>query len=183
RQDRCAEAGQLIAHGNAAAGLSRGTWTANATRASTQLSDHQPRSDPGHESDQGCVSRLGHRLWRDPGLCCSGSRGMGGEDRARGGAPASRAALPTIRWIAGVTTNSAPRVIGGEPETSGRETAAADSLHRSDSGRALAGVDANPAPLSQQATIVDLQRAGDRDARQCAILLCSRTTATREKTA
>src|SRR5215813_14703653 len=52
RQDRCAEVGQLIAHGNAAAGLSRGTWTANATRASTQLSDHQPRSDPGHESDQ-----------------------------------------------------------------------------------------------------------------------------------
>ena len=66
---------------------------------------------------KGSVSRLGHRLWRDPGLCCSVSRGMVGQDRARGGAPASRAALPTIRRIAGVTTNSAPGVIGGEPET------------------------------------------------------------------
>src|SRR5215467_5079214 len=94
----------------AAPGLSRRTWTANAARAGTQLSDHQPRSEPSDESDQGSVSRLGHRLWRDPGLCCAVSRGMVTQDRARGGAPASRAALPTIRWIAGVTTNSAPRV-------------------------------------------------------------------------
>src|SRR2546421_263478 len=35
------------------------------------------------------------------------------QDRACGGAPAGRAALSTVGWIADVTTNPAPRVIGG----------------------------------------------------------------------
>ena len=39
------------------------------------------------------------------------------QDRARGGAPASRAALSAVGWIAGIATNPASRVIGGEPET------------------------------------------------------------------
>jgi hypothetical protein len=47
-------------------------------------SDHQPRSEPSHESDQSSVSRLGYRLWRHPGLCCAVSRGMVTQDRARG---------------------------------------------------------------------------------------------------
>ena len=76
RQDGCAQAGRLVAHGNAAPGLSRRTWTADAARAGAQLSDHQPRSEPSDESDQGSVSRLEHSLCGYPGLCSALSRGM-----------------------------------------------------------------------------------------------------------
>ena len=67
-------------------------------------------------------------------------------------------------WRAGLAANTASRVIGGEPETQSLETAASDSLHRSDSGSPLARVDANPTPVPQQATTVDLQWVGHRDA-------------------
>src|SRR5215469_1209454 len=67
---------------------------------------------------------------------------------------AGRAALSTVGWIAGLAANAAPRVIGGEPEAYGGETAAPDSLHWSNWGRALDRVDANPAPVPQQATTV-----------------------------
>ena len=59
-----------------------------------------------------------------------------------------------------LAANAAARVIGGEPETPSNETAAPDSLHRSESSRALDRVDANPAPVPQQATTVDLQWLG-----------------------
>ena len=108
---------------------------------------------------------LGHWLWGYAGLCTALSRGMARQDRARGGAPASRTALSTVGRIAGHAANAAPGVIGGEPKTQSRETAAADSLHRSDSGSPIARVDANPAPIPEQATTVDLQWAGHRNAR------------------
>jgi len=54
---------------------------------------------------------------RGPGLCPAVSGGMAAKDRACGGAPASRAALSTVGWIAGVKTNAAAGVIGGEPQT------------------------------------------------------------------
>jgi len=52
-----------------------------------------------------------------PGVCSALSGRVATEDRACGGAPAGRAALSTVGWIANVTTNPASRVIGGEPET------------------------------------------------------------------
>ena len=52
-----------------------------------------------------------------PGVCSALSRTVATEDRACRRAPAGRAALSTVGWIAGVTTNPASRVIGGEPET------------------------------------------------------------------
>jgi len=55
---------------------------------------------------------------------------------------------------------AATGVFGGEQETQGRETAASDSLHRSDSSRPLDRADANPAPFPQQAATMDLQWAG-----------------------
>src|ERR1022692_1089721 len=108
RQDRCAQAGRLVAHGDVAAGLSRRTWTADVARAGAQLSDHQPRSESSDESDQSSVSRLEHPLYGYPGLCSALSRGMVTQDRARRGTPASRAALSTVGWIAGIATNPAP---------------------------------------------------------------------------
>src|SRR5206468_6316778 len=61
RQDRCAQAGRLVAHGDVAPGLSRGTRAADAARAGAQLSD-QPRSESSDEPDQSSVSRLEHPL-------------------------------------------------------------------------------------------------------------------------
>src|SRR6266496_3919 len=82
RQDRCAQAGRLVTHRNAAAGLSRGTRTADAARVGAQLSGPQPRSEPSDESDQSSVSRLEHPLCGYPGVCSALSRGMVTQDRA-----------------------------------------------------------------------------------------------------
>ncbi len=69
RQGRRAQTGRLVAHGNAAPGLSWGTRTADAARVGAQLSDPQPRPEPSDESDQSSVSRLEHSLCRYPGVC------------------------------------------------------------------------------------------------------------------
>ena len=61
---------------------------------------------------------------------------------------------------------SAAGAAGGEQETPGLETALPDSLDRSDPGGGVAGHPADPAPLPHQATAVDLQRFGHRDAQQ-----------------
>ena len=66
RQDRRAQAGRLVTHGNGATGLSRGTRSADAARTGAQLSDHQPRPEPSDESDQSSVSRLEYPLCGDP---------------------------------------------------------------------------------------------------------------------
>ncbi len=107
RQDRCAQAGRLVAHGHAAPGLSRGTRTTDAARAGAQLSDHQPGSEPGDESDQSSLPRLEHPLCRDPGVCSALSGTVVEQDPACRGAPARRAAVSAVRWIADVTTNPA----------------------------------------------------------------------------
>src|ERR1035437_7487865 len=155
RQGGCAQAGRLVAHGNAAPGLSRRTWTADAARVGAQLSDPQPRPEPGDEPDQSSVSRLEHPLCRCPGVCSALSGRVATEDRACRRAPACRATLSTVGWIAGVKTNPAPRVIGGEPETQSCETTTSDSLHRSDSGRPLDRADADAAPVPEQTATLD----------------------------
>jgi len=75
-----------------------------------------------------------------------------------------------------------PEFLAESRKHKGGETAAPDSLHRSDSRRPLDRADANPAPVPQQAATLDLQRAGHCDPRQCAIPLCKRTTATLQET-
>ena len=94
-----------------------GHGPADAARAGAQLSDHQPRSEPSDESDQSSVSRLEHPLCGYLGLCSALSRGMVTQDRACRRAPASRAALSAVGWIAGIAANAAPGAIGGKPET------------------------------------------------------------------
>src|SRR5438874_7858147 len=81
RQDRCAQTGRLVAHGDVAPGLSRRTRAADAARAGAQLSDHQPGSEPGDEPDQSSVSRLEHSLCRYPGLCSALSVRVATQDR------------------------------------------------------------------------------------------------------
>src|SRR3989475_7164427 len=76
RQGGCAQAGRLVAHGNAAPGLSRRAWTADAARAGTHVSDPQQRSEPCDESGEGSVSRLEYSLCGNSGLCSALSQGM-----------------------------------------------------------------------------------------------------------
>src|ERR1700682_2843555 len=106
-------------------------------------------------------------LYRGWGIPCAGtqvyaarSRGMVEQASTSRGAPPGGAALPTVGWIAGLAARGATRVFGREPETPGRETAAPDSLHRSDSSGEIDRADANPAPVPQQAATLDLQWAG-----------------------
>jgi len=106
----------------------------------------------------------------------------GWQDSASRGAPPGGAALSTTGRIAGLAAKRPTRVFGREPETQGRETAAPDSLHRSDSGGEIDRADANPAAVPQQAATLDLQWAGRGDPRQCAIPLCPWTTATLQET-
>jgi hypothetical protein len=80
KQDRCAQASRLVAHGNAAAGLPRGTRTADAARVGAELPDPQPRSEPSDESDQSSLSWLEHPLCGYPGLCSALPRGMVTQD-------------------------------------------------------------------------------------------------------
>src|SRR6266566_4554979 len=64
-------------------------------------------------------------LYRGWSIPCAGTQGYAPRYREEwlqkiepaGGTPAGRATLPTVGWIAEVTTNPASRVIGGEPET------------------------------------------------------------------
>src|SRR6266567_7467580 len=182
RQGGCAQAGRLVTHRDAATGLPRGKRTTDATRVGAQLSDHQQRFDASDESTEGAVSRLGHSLCRHPGLCCALSRGMVDQDSTSRGAATGGAALSTAGRIAGLAARPPTRVFGREPETQGVETAAPDSLHRSDSSRPLDRTDANPEPVPQQAATLDLQWAGRGDPRQRAIPLCERTIATLQET-
>jgi hypothetical protein len=88
--------------------LPRRTWTADAARVGAQLSDPQPRPEPGDEPDQSSVSRLEHPLCRYPGVCSALSGRVATEDRACRRAPGCRATLSTVGWITGVATNPAP---------------------------------------------------------------------------
>src|ERR1039458_3939337 len=117
RQGGCTQDGRVDAYRNAATGLPRRKWTADAARVGAQLSDHQQRFNEGNESAEGTVSRLGHSLCRYPGLCPALSGGMVGQDSANWSAPPRRTALSTARWIAGLAARGARGVFGGEPET------------------------------------------------------------------
>ncbi len=129
RQGGCAQTGRPVAHGNAAPGLPRRTWTADAARVGAQLSNPQPRPEPGDEPDQSSVSRLEHPLCGYSGVCSALSRGVVTQDRACRRAPASRVALSAVGWTAGVATNPAPGAVGREPETQSCETTTSDTLH------------------------------------------------------
>src|SRR5438445_13461855 len=106
---------------------------------------------------------------------------MAEQDCATRRAPPSRAVLSADGWTVGGAARGARRTFGREPETSGRENIAPDSLDRPAAGCLVAGPDADAPPVPQQAAVVDLQRSGSGDARQRATPLCGWTTATFQK--
>jgi transposase len=61
--------------------------------------------------------RLGHSLWRHPGLFPALSGGMVEQDSASRRTPPRRATLSTAGWNAGLAAKPATRVFGREPET------------------------------------------------------------------
>ncbi len=129
---------------------------------------------------EGDLPQLGHSLYGQAGLCTAPSWRVAGEDQRTGRAPAGGVLLPTAGCPEVVAAASAAGVVGGEQETPGLETALSDSLDRSDSGGGVTGHPTDPAPLSHQATTVDLQRFGHRDPQQCRSLL-GRWAAARSK--
>ena len=66
--------------------------------------------------------------------------------------------LSTARRVAGFASGSATRSVGGEPETSGHEIAAPDSLDWPDPRRSADRSDSDTASLSHQAATLGLQR-------------------------
>src|SRR6201993_3493339 len=106
---------------------------------------------------------------------------MAEQDCAARCAPPSRAVPSADGWTVGGASHGARRTFSREPETSGGENIAPDSLDRPASGCPVAGPDADAPPVPQQAATMDLQRSGGGDARQCAASLCGRTTATFQK--
>ena len=73
-----------------------------------------------------------------------------------GSSPASRTALPATGCIGAFAAGSATRSAGGEPETSGGEITAADSLSGSDSFRIAGCAARDTASFSHQATAMGL---------------------------
>ena len=129
-------------------------------------------------------------LYRSWGIGCAGRQVYAPRHRAQwlnrigeaGGAPAGRVPLPTARCFASLASSRAAGAVGGEPETWGHEIVAADSVDRSDWHRSADRADPDRASLPQQAATVDVQRIGDRHARQCAIPVREWTAATCQET-
>src|ERR1700693_5778534 len=81
-------------------------------------------------------------------------------------APPSRAVLSADGWTLGCAAHGARRTFSREPETSGRENIASDSVDRPAPGCPFAGPDADAPPVPQQAAALDLQWLGSGNARQ-----------------
>src|ERR1035438_10405928 len=90
--------------------------------------------------------------------------------------------LPTARCSARVAPSGAEGSVGGKPETERDQITAPGSFDRPDPSRAAHRADPNPSSFPHQAATVDLQRSGDRDARQCPIPLRGRASATLQET-
>ena len=103
------------------------------------------------------MSRL-KALYRSWGIPCSGRQvytprhreQMAEQDYATRCAPPSRAVLSADGWTVGCAAHRARRTFSREPETSGRENIAPDSLDRPAAGYTVAGPDADAPPVPQQ---------------------------------
>src|SRR5258708_33447015 len=89
---------------------------AHIERIGPGLSDHQQRSQEGHEQGEGDLSRLGHSLWRQECLRAPPSRGMAEQDHPSQRAPAGRAFLPANRPPCCLTQTSAAKAPCGGQE-------------------------------------------------------------------
>ena len=156
RSDRCSEAGRALAWQPSLTDLPWRERAAHFEGAGPQLSDDHERSDAGDESDQGGVPKLGYSLCWASGVSTASSCGMVGQDCRTRSSLASRAALPATGCVGAFAAGSTTRSAGGEPETSGGEITASDSLSGSDSFRLAGGAARDAASFSHQATVVGL---------------------------
>jgi hypothetical protein len=96
----------------------------------------------------------GDCLCRPASVCASLPCRMAREDHRSQRAPSRRDLLSAVRYLSCFAPGSAPRAIGGIPETSGHEIAAADSLDRPDPRRFVDRSDADTPSLPYQAAAV-----------------------------
>ena len=125
---------ELLCHGCLSAVYHEKKGPAHAEGAVAQLPDDHQGSDAGDESAQGPVPELGHWLQRYASLRTSASGRMVEQDKGSRGAQSSGVHLPPARRAAGATPGGAAGSVGRESQTSGDETAAADSGHWADPG-------------------------------------------------
>ena len=129
-------------------------------------------------------------LYRSWGISCEGQQVYAPRHRAEwlnkiGEAGVRRRAeffyqqLDALRAVAPIRAAGS---VGRKPETERHQITAPDSFDRPDSSRAVDRADPNPSSFPHQAATVDLQRSGDRDARQCPIPLRGRAGATLQET-
>src|SRR5260221_621336 len=145
-------------------GLSRRARLANVEGTGAQLSDHHQGSHAGHESAQGVVSQLGHSVCRQRSVCTTPPFGMAQQDHRSRRPATRRTLLPTARCLTAVAPGSATRSPGREQKTQGVETIAPDSGDRSDPGSSVGRTNPDTPPIPHQATAVDLQWSGIRNA-------------------
>jgi hypothetical protein len=75
-----------------------------------------------------------------------------------------RTLIPATRCLAALTPTGAAGSVGRKQEAQGVETAPPDTRNRSDPWGAVDGVDPDASPVSNQASAVDLQWSGIRNA-------------------
>jgi Transposase len=109
--------------------------------------------------------------------------GMVEQDHGNWRPPSRRTLLPATRCFAALAPGGTAGSVDREPETPVVETAPPDPGDRSDTGGSADRTDPDPSPIPHQATAVELQRSGDRDARQCGIPLRGRSATTFQETA
>jgi len=112
------------------------------------------------------LSKLGHSLYRQAGVCITPSCRVAREDQRTRSAPTSGVLLPAARCAAIVAPGSAAGSAGGEQEAQGMETTLPDSLDWPDPGGGVAGHPADAASFSHQAAVVELRWFSHRDAQQ-----------------
>src|SRR5437879_1388660 len=75
----CAEAGRVVTHQPGQAGVPREAWNTRLKRVAAELFDHHQGCDPGDESNQSGVPKLGHSLCGHERLHSSPSRRVAGQ--------------------------------------------------------------------------------------------------------
>ena len=89
---------------------------------------------------------------------------MARQDHGSRSPPAGRTLLPTIRCFAALAAGSAARSVDRGPEAQSVETATPDPRDRCDPGNAVDRADPNTPQVPHQATTVERQRSGPRNA-------------------
>jgi hypothetical protein len=141
------------------------------------------RFDPGHESAEGDLPRLGHSPCRPTGVCATLPSGVAGEDRGSRARRRAELYYQQLDVLAALPPGSATRALSGRPEASEHQVAATDSLDWPHPRPAVACAETDTEPIPDQKTVVGLLWLGFADLHQRGIPLRRWSTQTFQKDA